>query len=94
MRNRDVLKVFWADKELSRLLASHMVCWLQGRLLHGAKNIDINATGFINQLQTLDKDKPLYIYCLAGGRSRKAAEVAVSNGFKEVYNIGIWRNFL
>jgi thioredoxin len=55
--------------------------------IQGAKNIDINATGFINQLQTLDKDKPLYIYCLAGGRSRKAAEVAVSNGFKEVYNL-------
>lgn len=55
--------------------------------IQGAKHIDINGADFAAQLQKLDKDNPLYLYCLAGGRSRKAAEIAVSNGFKEVYNL-------
>jgi thioredoxin len=35
----------------------------------------------------LDKSKPLYLYCLSGGRSKKAAAWAVKNGFAEVYNL-------
>lgn len=52
-----------------------------------AKNININDKDFKQQIQSLDKTTPLYIYCLAGGRSKKAAEIAVAEGFKEVYNL-------
>lgn len=34
-----------------------------------------------------DKEKPLYIYCAAGGRSSKAASQIVLEGFNTVYNL-------
>ena len=52
-----------------------------------AKNININDANFEKQISELDKSKPTYIYCLAGGRSKRAAEFAANNGFKEVYNL-------
>lgn len=52
-----------------------------------SKNININAADFEKQMNRLDKSKPLYLYCLVGGRSGKAAEWAAKNGFKEVYNL-------
>ena len=52
-----------------------------------SKNININDSGFEKQLEALDKNKPLYIYCLSGGRSAKASNLAVQKGFKEVYNL-------
>ena len=53
----------------------------------GAKNLNINDTEFTTKLNELDKSKAIYIYCLAGGRSKRAADIAASNGFKEVYNL-------
>ncbi len=53
----------------------------------GAANININDAGFEKKMNALDKSKPVYIYCLAGGRSKKAADFASANGFKEVYNL-------
>ena len=53
----------------------------------GAKNIDINNVNFEKQIIELDKSKPTYVYCLAGGRSKRAADFAAKNGFKEVYNL-------
>lgn len=53
----------------------------------GATNININDAGFDKKLNALDKSKPVYVYCLAGGRSKKAADIAATNGFKEVYNL-------
>ena len=35
----------------------------------------------------LDKNKPVYVYCLAGVRSDKAADWLTKNGFKEVINL-------
>jgi thioredoxin 1 len=55
--------------------------------IDGAKNININDEHFESQMSNLDKSKPVYIYCLAGSRSRKAAEWAATNGFKEIYNL-------
>lgn len=44
----------------------------------------------------LDKNKTVYVYCLAGVRSDKAADWLTQNGFKEVVNLegGIesWKN--
>jgi len=52
-----------------------------------AQNIDINGADFDSRMNGLDKNKPVYIYCLSGGRSGRAADWAVANGFKEVYNL-------
>lgn len=53
----------------------------------GAKNIDWNGNGFEKQASALDKNKPVYVYCLGGGRSRAAASKLRQLGFKEVYDL-------
>ncbi|MCL9805072.1 thioredoxin [Flavobacterium amniphilum] len=55
--------------------------------LDNAMNININHTGFDKEVAQLDKNKPVYVYCLAGGRSSKAANHLAELGFKEVYNM-------
>lgn len=55
--------------------------------IKNAKNIDFNGTDFDKQMNSLDKSKPVYIYCLSGGRSRQASDWASANGFKAVYNL-------
>jgi rhodanese-related sulfurtransferase len=44
-------------------------------------------TEFNSRVQHVDKDKPVYVYCLAGGRSAAAANWMRSNGYKEVYEL-------
>lgn len=46
-----------------------------------------NKTEFSNRIQYVDKDKPVYVYCLAGGRSAAAASWLRENGYKEVYEL-------
>ncbi len=46
-----------------------------------------NVKEFFERIQYLDKNKPLYVYCQAGGRSSKACEKFVELGFKDVYNL-------
>jgi rhodanese-related sulfurtransferase len=42
---------------------------------------------FNERIKSLDKNKPVYAYCLSGGRSRAAAAHLRKAGFKEVYNL-------
>lgn len=44
-------------------------------------------TEFDKRIKSLDKNKPVYTYCLVGGRSSAAADVLRKEGFKEVYNL-------
>ncbi|MES2621718.1 MAG: thioredoxin domain-containing protein [Bacteroidota bacterium] len=60
--------------------------YAEKRILN-SNNVNINDAHFEKQMNQLDKSKPLYLYCLVGARSGKAAEWAVKNGFKEVYNL-------
>jgi thioredoxin 1 len=55
--------------------------------LKGALNYNINASEFESQLSKLDKNKPVLVYCLSGGRSGSAAELMAAKGFTEVYNM-------
>jgi len=52
-----------------------------------AVNIDINSSTFESQISSLDKNKPVYVYCLSGGRSARAAQKMNDLGFTEVYNL-------
>ncbi|MDZ7899277.1 MAG: thioredoxin domain-containing protein [Arcicella sp.] len=52
-----------------------------------AKNINWNGDDFDKQIATLDKSKPVFVYCLSGGRSSSAANKMRSDGFKEVYEL-------
>lgn len=55
--------------------------------LQNAKNIDWNGNDFDTQTNTIDKNKPVFVYCLSGGRSASAANAMRSNGFKKVYEL-------
>ncbi len=55
--------------------------------IKNARNIDVNANDFNQKISTLDKTKPVYLYCLSGSRSSYAMKTMSSMGFKEVYNL-------
>ena len=46
-----------------------------------------NKTEFERRLAFIDKDKPVYVYCLAGGRSAAAADKMRKAGYKNVYEL-------
>jgi thioredoxin 1 len=52
-----------------------------------SKNYDQALGSFTEQIKTLDKTKPVYIYCLSGGRSSNAAKRMASAGFANIYNL-------
>jgi rhodanese-related sulfurtransferase len=59
----------------------------EGRIA-GAVNADWkNPDVFEKQTDSLDKSKPVYLYCLAGVRSEKAAARLVEKGFKNVVGL-------
>ncbi len=59
-----------------------------GDRLPDALNADFTKTEeFRERVRFLDKDKPVFVYCLSGGRSQKAAEYLTRQGFGEVYDL-------
>lgn len=59
-----------------------------GGHIKGAKNIDFFDQGsFKSKFEKLDKNKPLYIYCQSGNRSRSASKVLSQMGFSEIYDL-------
>ena len=55
--------------------------------LKGAINYNLNGDDFESNLSKLDKNKPVMVYCLAGGRSAEAAKRMKEKEFAEVYNM-------
>ncbi len=58
-----------------------------GGHLQNAQNMDISGSGFKQQIETLDKSKPVFVYCLSDGRSSSATSKMRKVGFKEVYEL-------
>jgi thioredoxin 1 len=59
-----------------------------GGHLPKAQNVDFRSADFTQKVQTLDKTKPTFVYCLSGGRSSEAANIMRQNGFTNVYEMG------
>ncbi|MFT4698602.1 MAG: rhodanese-related sulfurtransferase [Flavobacteriaceae bacterium] len=55
--------------------------------LKGAQNICVTNNDFKEKIKTLDKEKPVYLYCKMGGRSARAAKILKKMGFKKVYDM-------
>lgn len=53
----------------------------------GALNIDVTNGVFDNEIQKLDKTKPVYIYCRSGARSQAAARKMVALGFTQIIDL-------
>lgn len=52
-----------------------------------AQNINFNDAGFRDQISQLDKQKPVYIYCRSGARSRHAGKIMEEAGFEKVIDL-------
>jgi len=61
-----------------------------------ATNIDYYSKDFLDKLNIVRKDVPIYVYCRSGGRSSSAAGKMEKLGFTKVYNmlggIGSWKS--
>ncbi len=56
--------------------------------LAGSFNADYNNPRQFNErIRYLDKNKPVFVYCLAGGRSAEASKILNEQGFKEIYDL-------
>ncbi len=55
--------------------------------LKDALNYDFYKPTFMQQMNTLDKSQPVYIYCRSGHRSGIAAKKLERAGFKKVYDL-------
>ena len=58
----------------------------EGGHIPGVLHMDYLASDFSDKMVTLDKSKPLVIYCASGGRSAKASKMLSEQGFNVVYN--------
>ena len=55
--------------------------------IDGHTNIDFNGSDFKSELEKLDKNTTVLVYCASGGRSGKTMAIMNDMGFKEVYNL-------
>jgi rhodanese-related sulfurtransferase len=56
--------------------------------LEGALQADwTDRAQFVERTRHLDKDRPVYVYCLSGGRSAAAADHLRKQGYKDVVNM-------
>ena len=55
--------------------------------LKGAQNICVTDDDFSEKVKTLDKNKPVYVYCKMGARSADAAQKLRKLGFTKIYDM-------
>ncbi len=55
--------------------------------IKGAKNIDFYSGQFATEFNKLNKNKPVFIYCRTGSRSRHASNKLAKMGFTEIYDL-------
>jgi phage shock protein E len=55
--------------------------------IEGSVNIDYRDESFSREISALDRGKTYLVYCRAGNRSARAAEMMATDGFSEVYTM-------
>lgn len=85
--NADECKTLIENNEEVQLVDVRTSKECAGGMLSNAKQIDIYSSNFKEKIGQLKKDKPVIIYCAAGGRSKQAANYLKSLGYNEVYNL-------
>ena len=62
--------------------------------IEGALLADWNSDDFQRRIDAIDKNAPVFVYCLSGGRSGVATSILQQNGIAETYNGGGIYNLL
>lgn len=60
--------------------------WEAGKIA-SSKCMNFMDADFKQQVEKLNKTKPVFVYCAAGGRSAKASQILKDAGFKVIYNL-------
>ncbi|MFD0991457.1 rhodanese-like domain-containing protein [Mariniflexile jejuense] len=56
--------------------------------IKNAKNIDFMASpSFTTNINTLDKEKPILVYCRSGKRSNESVKILLNAGFTKIYDL-------
>lgn len=55
--------------------------------IENSVNIDIKSDDFFSQIDKLDRNQEVYVYCKIGGRSGHAAKKMEEMGFKKIYDL-------
>lgn len=55
--------------------------------LKDAYQLNYYSFSFKENLLLLSKDKPIYVYCRTGYRSKRTTEILIKNGYTKVYNL-------
>ncbi len=60
--------------------------------LNGAINLPVNTIQ--SSIESIDKEKPVLLYCRSGARSGMVQQFLISLGFQDVYNIGSYNKYV
>lgn len=60
---------------------------IAGGMLPNAVQINFQAADVKDKLSLLNKDEPIFVYCAAGGRSGRCANMLTEMGFQEIYDL-------
>jgi rhodanese-related sulfurtransferase len=55
--------------------------------IDGFQNIDFLSDTFQDDIEKLDKTKPVIVYCRSGKRSAKSAKILKDHGFVKIYDL-------
>ena len=55
--------------------------------IEGSRNLPLDEIDMVDSV-IKDNSTPLYVHCLSGGRSARAAAYLKANGYREVHDIG------
>lgn len=75
------------EKEGAQLLDVRTPGEIARGKIGNAIEMNFQDADFKKQLGTLDKEKPVLIYCAAGGRSARAVQMMKDMGFMEIHEL-------
>ena len=84
--NSDELELMIKKEDLILLDVRTPTEYSNGHLI-SAVNINYYGENFDDEIDKLDKLKPIVVYCKSGGRSSKSALKLVEKGFEKIYNL-------
>jgi rhodanese-related sulfurtransferase len=79
-------------KELSQMDGVQLVDvrtpeeFMEGHI-KGFQNIDFMSDTFQEEIEKLDKNKPVIVYCKSGNRSGKSCKIMQEKGFVKIYDL-------
>lgn len=85
--SKETFKAFLAENKDVQLIDVRTAEEHNAGTIEGAKNMDFYGSNFKSQLESLDKDKPVMIFCKSGGRSGQTLDMMKEMGFSTVLEL-------